>query len=158
MVGVQSRTPEQHNQIMKHIKSLIVALLTFTTILFNASAGSVQGDGWSGTTTKFPADSWTLAPSVMQNPHGLVASVHTIAYGAWIMQSKVTVYNGAKVIKTQVRSWTYAFPSLDNGEAVFLKFGDVVNTNKRYVVEVWMTAPGETAVSYYGKAVLYGEK
>jgi len=143
---------------MKHIKSLIVALLTFTTILFNASAGSVQGDGWSGTTTKFPADSWTLAPYVSQNSYGLVASVYTIAYGAWIMQSKVTVYDGAKVIKTQVRSWTYAFPSLDNGETVFLKFGDVVNTNKRYVVEVWMTAIGETAVSYYGKAVLYGEK
>ena len=63
VVGVQSRNPEQHNQIMKHIKSLIVALLTFTTILFNASAGSVQGDGWSPREyDQFPADSWTLAP------------------------------------------------------------------------------------------------
>lgn len=139
------------------MKKLAIAAALLGAAL-NINAGSVQGDGWSGTTTKFPLDSWTLAPSVSQNSYGLVASVHTIAYGAWIMQSKVTVYDGAKVIKTQVRSWTYAFPSLDNGEFVFLQFKDVVNTNRRYVVEVWMTAPGQTAVSYYGKAQLFGEK
>ena len=80
-------------------KQLLAAALLGAAL--NINAGSVQGDGWSGTTTKFPLDSWTLAPSVMQNSYGLVASVYTIAYGAWIMQSKVTVYDGAKVIKTQ---------------------------------------------------------
>lgn len=141
---------------MKYIKTLIAALAACATI--NATAGSYQGDGWSGTTTKFPADSWTLAPSITQNPAGFVVGCNTIAYGAWIMQSKITIYDGVKLMKTQVRSWVYTFPSLGGAEFLSLKNSEVINTNRRYIVEMWMTAPGETAVSYYGKAALYGEK
>lgn len=141
---------------MKYIKTLIAALAACATI--NATAGSVQGDGWSGTTTKFPTDSWTLAPYVSQNSYGFTVGVQTVAYGVWIMQSKVTVQDGSKTVRQTFRSWVYTFPTTDIGEGLFLQFKDVVNTNKRYTVEVWMTAVGETAVSYYGKAQLFGEK
>ena len=141
---------------MKYIKTLIAALAACATI--NATAGSVQGDGWSGNTTKFPDDSWTLAPFVTPNSYGLSVGVYTVAYGIWIMQSKVTVQDGAKTVRQTFRSWVYTSPTTDIGEILSLQFKDVVNTNKRYTVEVWMTSPGQTAVSYYGKAVLYGEK